>query len=75
MSDDKKKRSAMVEVLRAAIKNCGLSYKEIGRRAGVDAYFPHICLAISAHFGLSDTATCRLAGRRASRRVAPVSVH
>src|ERR1019366_6023304 len=36
-------------------------------------YFPHICLAISAHFGLSDTVTCRLAGRLASRHVAPVS--
>jgi hypothetical protein len=39
------------------------------------AYFPHICLAISAHFGLSDTVTWRLAGGRASRRVAPVNVH
>ena len=24
------------------------------------SYVPHICLAISAHFGLSDTVTCRL---------------
>jgi hypothetical protein len=24
------------------------------------SYFPHICLFISAHFGLSDTVTCRL---------------
>ena len=31
------KRVAMVEVLRDAVKNCGLSYKELGRRAGVDA--------------------------------------
>ena len=34
---DEKKRVAMVEVLRDAVKNCGLSYKELGRRAGVDA--------------------------------------
>ena len=33
---DEKKRVAMVEVLRDAVKNCGLSYKELGRRAGVD---------------------------------------
>src|ERR1019366_10341657 len=38
-------------------------------------YFPHICLAISAHFGLSDTVTWRLAGGGAGRRVAPVNVH
>jgi plasmid maintenance system antidote protein VapI len=34
---DNKKRVAAVEVLRDAVRNCGLSYKEIGRRAGVDA--------------------------------------
>ena len=33
---DAKKRVPMVDVLREAVRNCGLSYKEIGRRAAVD---------------------------------------
>src|ERR1039457_3647529 len=33
---DAKKRVPMVDVLREAVRSCGLSYKEIGRRAAVD---------------------------------------
>jgi WD40 repeat protein len=34
--------------------------KEIRRFETKSAYFPHMCLAISGHFCLSDTVTCRL---------------
>src|ERR1019366_5318976 len=51
----------------------GDKYPEFRGGKNTLSYFPHICLAISAHFGLSDTVTCRLAGRLASRHVAPVS--
>jgi hypothetical protein len=48
----------------AAYKRAG--YKCKGKQAGIAAaqiyrtYFPHMCLAISGHFCLSDTVTCRL---------------
>jgi len=60
LSDTQVSREA-VSALQKALPKCEITY------------FPHICLAISGHFGLSDTVTCRLAGRRASRFVASVS--